>query len=461
MLTNKLYRAFLMLSATLVASYPALSHSATTPANALPNNIIYLIGDGMGPAYTTAYRYFSDDPATEGVEATIFDQLLVGMASTYPDDDTYVTDSAAAATALATGHKSYNGAVAVDHKHNKLGTLLEKAKRQGMATAVVVTSQINHATPASFLAHNKNRRNYEQIADNYLSNLIAGKPVADLLFGGGQQYFVRQDRDLTAEFSAMGYQYIDKLNELENITRLPALGLFAPSGLPRALDDQDPLRLSTMTGKALSLLSKQDKPFVLMIEASQIDWCGHANDIACAMYEMQDFAHTLSRVKQYVDNHPDTLIVATADHSTGGLTLGSKGKYQWLGQRLKGLASSPSNFTTLLINTPDSLTTADSFSSLWQQHFNLKLNAEAMEALRIKLQAEITSDKPQQAMTKVLKASIDDLTQSGWTTTGHDAIDVQVFAYGKGEHYFRGMQDNTDIAKHLLRMVKSQTVLKD
>lgn len=457
MLTKQFYRALVILCTSLTMSHPALSDSNKSVNQEAPRNIIYLIGDGMGPAYTSAYRYFNDDPATKAVEPTIFDQLLVGMASTYPDDDTYVTDSAAAATALATGHKSYNGAIAVDHNHNKLDTLMEEAKRQGMATAIVVTSQINHATPASFLAHNESRRNYNQIADDYLNNLIAGKPVADLMFGGGQQYFVRLDRDLTAEFTELGYQYTDSLSELEKITRLPSLGLFAPSGMPNALDSQDPLRLNTMTDKALSLLTMQDKPFVLMVEASQIDWCGHANDITCAMYEMQDFAHTLTQVKQYVDRHPDTLLITTADHSTGGLTLGSKGKYQWQGQRLKQIKSSPNAFASQLLNTPDSLTSTESFSSILQQHFGLALNAEAAATLRLKLLAQLKSEKPERELTKVLKTSIDDLTHTGWTTTGHDAIDVQVFAYGKGQHRFSGMQDNTEIARKLIDMIKAQT----
>eukprot|EP00487_Bulimina_marginata_P011536 TRINITY_DN721_c0_g1_i4.p1 TRINITY_DN721_c0_g1~~TRINITY_DN721_c0_g1_i4.p1 ORF type:complete len:118 (+),score=18.03 TRINITY_DN721_c0_g1_i4:347-700(+) len=90
-----------------------------------PKNIIYMIGDGMGPAYTTAYRYYSDDPTTKDVETTIFDQLLTGMARTFPDDHTYVTDSAASATALSTGHKSYNGAIAVDTHKQPLLTMLE------------------------------------------------------------------------------------------------------------------------------------------------------------------------------------------------------------------------------------------------------------------------------------------------------------------------------------------------
>ena len=169
---------------------------APAVALAAPKNIIYMIGDGMGPAYLAGYRYFSDDKATAEVENTIFDELWLGMASTYPDDDTYVTDSAAGATALATGFKSYNGAISVNRQHIPIGTMMQLAKKLGKANGIVASSQVNHATPASFLAHNKSRRNYNEIADMYLDYRINGKPVADVMIGGGTKYFVREDRNL-------------------------------------------------------------------------------------------------------------------------------------------------------------------------------------------------------------------------------------------------------------------------
>ena len=135
-----------------------------------------VVGDGMGPAYTTAYRYFSDNPETDLIEETVFDRHLVGMASTYPARVSgYVTDSAAAATALATGVKSYNGAIGLDVNKKSVESVLEWAKKQGKKTGVVVTSQVNHATPASYLAHNESRRNYNAIADSYIHKAISNK----------------------------------------------------------------------------------------------------------------------------------------------------------------------------------------------------------------------------------------------------------------------------------------------
>lgn len=234
--------------------------ASTSYADEAPKNIIYMIGDGMGPAFTTAYRYYHDDPSTEEIEPTVFDSILVGMAKTYPDDATYVTDSAASATALSTGVKSYNGAIAVDTEKKPIKTMLEMAKEQGMTTGLVATSQINHATPASFAAHNESRRNYDEIANDYVDNKVDDQLPVDLLLGGGVRYFERDDRNLVEEFKEQGYQYITDFKQLPALQTLPALGLFADKAFPFALDE-NPTRLQVMTNKALSLLNAKITAF--------------------------------------------------------------------------------------------------------------------------------------------------------------------------------------------------------
>ncbi|WP_152088269.1 alkaline phosphatase [Pseudoalteromonas sp. A25] len=411
-------------------------------AQSSPKNVIYMIGDGMGPAYTTAYRYYTDNKDTKVVEPTVFDSILVGMAHTYPDDDTVVTDSAAGATALSTGSKSYNGAIAVDTHKKSLTTMLEIAKLKGMTTALVATSQINHATPASFAAHNESRRNYDEIADDYIDNKIAGKLPVDLLLGGGTKYFSREYRNLVEEFKAMGYRYSDSLNTIDSLTSLPALGLFAPVGLAFAIDE-NPDRLEKMTKKALSLLEKKnEKGFFVMIEGSQIDWCGHANDIACAMAEMHDFANSIKAAKQYVDNNPDTLLVVTADHSTGGLTLGANGQYRWESSIIKGIKSSVQVMTKKMLES-------DNLKEIWTTSTALPFDKPTKLLLE---QAKGQGDKAlAQAITKI----ISDASFTGWTTGGHTAIDVQVFAHGKGAEQFIGSQDNTAIADKLISFIQN------
>jgi alkaline phosphatase len=410
-------------------------------AETAPKNVIYMIGDGMGPAYTTAYRYFKDDPTTKSVEQTVFDTMLTGMARTYPDDHTVVTDSAASATALSSGHKSYNGAIAVDTDKKPLKTMLEIAKQRGMTTALLATSQINHATPASFAAHNESRNNYDEIANDYIDNKIAGKLPVDLMLGGGTKYFIRDDRNLVDEFKAAGYQYGDDIQNLDQITQLPAIGLYAAKGLPFALDE-NPTRLTKLTSKALELLDNQNKDgFFVMIEGSQIDWCGHANDIACAMAEMDDFASAIEKAKAYVDKNKDTLLVITADHSTGGLTLGAHGQYKWEADVVHGVKATAGTITQHLLESDD-------LKSVWNKYTSIAFTPEN----KIKLeQAKSMGDK---ALNLAVKSIISDTSFTGWTTGGHTAVDVQVFAYGKGSEQFVGSQNNTDIADKLIHFIE-------
>jgi len=410
-------------------------------AQTAPKNVIYMIGDGMGPAFTTAYRYYKDDPTTKEIETTVFDTMLKGMAHTYPDDHTYVTDSAAGATALSSGHKSYNGAIAVDTSKKPVKTMLEIAKEQGMTTALVATSQINHATPASFAAHNESRRNYDDIANDYIDNKIAGKLPVDLMLGGGTQYFIRDDRNLVDEFKKAGYQYGDDIKNLGQITQIPAIGLYAPKGLPFALDE-NPTRLKQLTSKAFDLLDGQnDKGFFVMIEGSQIDWCGHANDIACAMAEMDDFAKSIETAKAYVDKNPDTILVITADHSTGGLTIGAHGQYKWETDIIKGVKATAGTLTKLLMGS-------DNLKTVWQANTRIEFTTE--NEIKLK-QAKAMGEK---TLNLAVKSIINDLSFTGWTTGGHTASDVQVFAYGKNSDDFIGSQNNTDIAKKLIGYIE-------
>lgn len=426
----------------------------------MPKNIIMVIGDGMGPAFTTAYRYYSDDPKTEEIEETVFDRHLKGSSSTYPAPVSgVVTDSAASATALATGIKSYNGAIGVDVNKESIQTVLEWAKLQGKSTGVVVTSQINHATPASYLTHNESRQNYNAIADSYIDNGIK----SDLYLGGGWKYFIREDRNIVSEFKQAGFHYLDDYQGLKNLPlNKPVLGLFADSGLPWALDDTNKYRLLTMTKAATNHLSQYkkntaDKGFFMLIEGSQIDWAGHVNDISSAMSEMDDFAKTLEYLETFVKQNPDTLVIVTADHSTGGLTIGAKGKYAWQPEKLRSMRHSPTYIAKQLIKqkiTPE----------LAAQLFNFELLDEDI-ALLIKNK----HDKIITNFTKInklkhvsivefslsltVKKIIDKHTNTGWTSGGHTAIDVPVFAFGKQSSLFNGQQDNTDIAKKIFSLL--------
>ncbi|WP_254843533.1 alkaline phosphatase [Shewanella sp. UCD-KL21] len=417
----------------IVAPITALksTHQASTTA-AKPKNMVIMVGDGMGPAYTSAYRYFKDNPNTQEIEQTVFDRLLVGMASTYPARSSgYVTDSAASATALATGFKTYNGAISVDENKRPLTTIMELAKAAGLSTGVAVSSQVNHATPAAFLTHNEHRKNYKAIAKSYLTS------DADVILGGGQQYF---SAELLQQFKDKGYQHITEFEQLDSIKQPKVLGLFAPVQLPWVIDDKQGHKLSSLTKKALELLAQNDQGFVLLVEGSLIDWAGHHNDIASVMGEMDEFANAIEVVEQFVRQRKDTLMVVTADHNTGGLSIGTNGEYEWQPQLIHGINASPTNIAQQLIATDD-----------WQAKFNQLIGFDAsQEELTQLSNARMQGEKQ---LTATILTIIDARTNTGWTTLGHTGLDVQVFAAGPGERLFSGHQDNTDIATKMMSLL--------
>lgn len=219
-----------------------------------------------------------------------------------------------------------------------------------------------------------------------------------------------------------------------------------------ALDSENPLRLAAMTEKSLALFQREaqkfstHKPFFLLLEASQIDWCGHANDIACAMAEMEDMAVTMKIIKQFIDKNPNTIFVATADHSTGGLSLGAKGQYQWNAATLKNVkATAPKIARQLLANK-------NNWRSTWQTLTQIKLADDEQKALdaAINQTDENANEITIGQVTAQVLVYIDKYTATGWTTKGHTGEDVQIFSYGKNKQHFNGAMDNTDVAKKLM-----------
>jgi alkaline phosphatase len=411
-------------------------------------NIILMIGDGMGVAHTTAYRYYISGASDGVIKETVFDSLFTGMSKTYPLDNTVVTDSAAGATALATGIKTYNGAISVDMDRKPLTTVLEAARLNGWKTGVVSTVQVTHATPASFISHNESRLNYNAIADSYLDDLINNQPKFDLLLGGGREHFIRKDRNLVNELRELSFSYIDDLNQLDTLKSLPVLGLFSPLEMPYVIDDIDNQdeRLARMTETSLSLLSQSETPFFLMIEGGKIDWCSHQKDIACAMHEMNDFAKAVEQAALFVEQNPQTLLVITADHTTGGLSVGGWDNKKWLRANINHIHTSIQRFTDLLFVQKLS---KDSLHTFWQRYFDFNLTEMQLSKLYKARQTGARGIVEQQ-----LRTLLNQYTNTGWTSLNHSADDVQIFATGRGHEHFYGLLENTEIGNMLLKRVK-------
>ncbi|NMH73524.1 alkaline phosphatase [Bacillus sp. RO2] len=416
-------------------------------------NVIFLIGDGMGNSYTSAYRTLKDDPNTPEMEETAYDPYLVGMQSTHSsDEEESVTDSAAAATSMSAGIKTYNGAIAVDMDKKDVKTVLEQAKENGKSTGLVATSQINHATPAAFGAHDESRNNYNQIADDYYDDLINGEHKVDVLLGGGTSYFEREDRDLTKEFEKDGYSYVTTAEEMANDDNEQILGLFAPKGLEKMIDrPEEQPSLKEMTVSALDRLDNNEKGFFLMVEGSQIDWAGHDNDVVGAMSDMQDFEEAFQAAIDYAKKDKHTLVIATADHSTGGMAMGRDGEYKWDPAAIKAAKKTPDFIAKKIAEGAPVQETL-------KKYIDLELTEEEIQSVE---DAKETSGGELIEIDNAIEKIFDLRTGTGWTTDGHTGEDVSVYAYGPGMDKFTGKIDNTDTAKEIFNILKESRKGKD
>lgn len=273
-----------------------------------PKNIIYMIGDGTGFNIIEAAENVYHDSLYMNKLAMNYIPYLTHQ-TTYSASN-YITDSAAGGTALATGYKTANGAIAVDsvNREKPYKTVLELAAAKGMSTGLVVTKQVTDATPAAFSSHAYERGDFNIIADQQTEKMISGE--LDLLMGGGSLYF---DDDYCIK---NGINYTTKKKELANVT-LPVLGLY-DLDIMDTYDETIPT-LAEMTERAIELLSENEDGFFLMVEGSQIDSYNHDNKLDGATHEVYEFDKAVALALEFAVENPDTLIIITADHETGGL----------------------------------------------------------------------------------------------------------------------------------------------
>jgi alkaline phosphatase len=306
--------------------------------NSKPKNIILMIGDGMGIAQITAGMYSSNKP----LNFTRF--KTIGLMTNHSLNN-IVTDSAASATAIATGKKTYNRAISVNIEKKPLKTIMEYAKEKGYNIGIVVTSSITDATPAAFISHTEDRENHYEIA----LDILELEP--DIILGGGLRYFKdRPDqRDLIEELRKKDYEIFYRWEELINkIPDKKVIGLFADTGMPPVIKtmsnpeskyfeylkkttDFNQVRskeyLLQMTRSAIMYLESKKKPFILMIEGSQIDWGGHNMDSKYIIAEVLDFDKAIGEVLDFAERDQNTLIIVTADHETSGFAI-TEGKLE-------------------------------------------------------------------------------------------------------------------------------------
>jgi alkaline phosphatase len=337
-------------------------------------NIIFCIGDGMGLGQIALTRMKTASP--DG--ALNMERMpVVGFIRTH-SANALVTDSAAAGTALASGVKTNNGMLGMTPDGTSYQTILEAAKAKGLATGLVVTSAITHATPAAFASHVTSRKMEDKIAEQLMANKVV------VLFGGGREYFLPKSSDnskrndqknLIEQAEKAGYLYVQTAEELRDAQHTHILGLFQLGPLTTVAPEPS---LAELTAKAVDVLDHQRKNykkrgFFLMVEGSQIDWACHDNDAAETIRQTLLFDQAVKAAIDFARKDKNTLVVVTADHETGGLTI----------------------------------------------------------------RADNLKDDP----------------DVNWSTHGHSAMPVPIYAFGPKACIFAGTYDNTDVPKKFARLL--------
>lgn len=282
-----------------------------TQSQTKAKNIILLIGDGLGLAQLSSAYYFSDTTPQ-------FSRFkVIGLHQPQPAR-AKITDSAAGATAFSTGYQSFNSAIGVDADSVSRQTLLEIAANRNMQTGLIATSSITHATPASFYAHVVNRNFHEDIARQFVDAPI------DFAAGGGYQYFSNRSDSLALldTLSARGMVWdTTSLPEAPDVKTRYAF-LLGPDSLHSIRGGRGEF-LPRTTNVAIERLASPGNGFFLMVEGSQIDWGGHANNAEYIITEVADFDKTVGAALDFAEKDGQTLVVVTADHETGGFALSS------------------------------------------------------------------------------------------------------------------------------------------
>lgn len=335
-------------------------------------NVILLISDGTGLSQISSAFYFKDSSPNYARFENIG---LINTSSSRED----VTDSAAGATAFACGEKTYNGAIGVADDSTSIKNLVEIVSLKNIKTGMVATSSITHATPASFYAHSLSRGNTEEIA------LHLAESEVDFFAGGGLEFFNNREdgRNLLNEMVEKKFM-IDSiaLGNLSKIQNEEKVGyLLAKNAMPKVEEGRGDF-LVKATDLGIQFLGKDDSNFFMMVEGSQVDWGGHANDGAYLVSEMIDFDDAVGKALDFAEKDGNTLVIVTSDHETGGFTLAAKKKQREDGSEY--------------------------------------------------------SDYSEIGMT--------------FSTGGHSATLIPVFAYGPGSEVFRGIYQNNDIFDKILEV---------
>jgi len=449
---------------TLTLVFCALMLSA---AENKPKYIFLFIGDGM----STPQRMIANEYAKRTDHGPLTINTLKFHATTYTaSSNALVTDSAAAATAIACGEKTNNGTLGLTPAGDrKLVSSAEIAHKNGKKVGIVTSVIINHATPAGFYAHRKNRSMYYGIGLDLIDSgfeYFAGG-------GFGGHHDKKDDKDYKGNLydlaAKAGYKVCRDKASFEALKagdgKVLAVGIGSENNIPYAIDGQDNVpTLEAMTAKGIELLDNPNG-FFLMVEGGKIDHCGHANDAASNMEEVMAFDDAVRVAAAFAEKHKDeTLIVVTGDHETGGMTMGfAGGGYSFSIELLKMQKCTAEKFNRYYADArkakPDF--NFEDAKALLSKYFSFKfegdVKADRMVVKPNELKTLEDAFKKDQAMkppttaalTSAARVLLSTKSGIGWSTNQHTALPTLTTSEGVGAELFTGLLDNTDISKKI------------
>ncbi|PEC85342.1 alkaline phosphatase [Bacillus cereus] len=421
-----------------------------------PKNIIMMVMDGTSSTATTLARLYKGKPLA-------LDEIVTGGVRTYSAESA-ITDSAPAATALATGNKSNSGYVGVlptivsspglksikeEDKLRPVANVLEGAKRTGRATGIVATAEIQHATPAGFSAHHVNRKNFEVIAEQQVYQNI------DVVLGGGKAALlpvkssgIRKDgEDLIEVIQNKGYEFVETKEALLKSKSNKIWGSFSHSALAFDMDREatNPKQptLSQMTEKAIETLSKDKDGFFLFVEGSKPDWAAHVNDPIGMISDVLAFDNAVAEALKFAKKDGNTMLIAVADHGNSGISIGNM-------NTTKGYNTTPvSAYIDPLKKVR--MTLEGTINNLKSDLSNVEDVAKlyGLDHLTYGEKERLQAAKKKIDVGPIFTTLLANRANIGFTTGGHTGEDVFLYSYGPQKPC--GLIQNTDIAKTMAK----------
>jgi alkaline phosphatase len=472
-----------MVAAALPQQPPALAGADNGYYGKKAKYVFYFIGDGMGMPQINSTEIFkgtlsgNNPMSRQPLNFSAFPNQ--GMQATY-SNNTFITESAAAGTALATGHKTNNDVLGMDAtKTVKLKSMAEMAKEKGMKVGIVTSVSLDHATPGAFYAHESSRKNLYEIG---LSMVNSG---FDYFAGGSLLAPTGAKKDKTNVFDIArqnGYKVVNSKEDIANLSKkdgkIIAVNqiLAADEALPYDIDrNSEDMNLADYTKKGIELLDNPNG-FFMMVEGGKIDWSSHANDAATTVRDVMAFEKAIDQALAFYAKHPDeTLIVVTGDHETGGMTIGFAGTgYNTFYNKINKQSLSYETFDKDIKAYRQNVGAANANLNDWLPVLEAKFGLTELtdydkSRLRDALAASMIEPKQRtkdekgyllyggyEPFSVTVTHILNQKAGIGWTTYAHTGVSIPVFAQGVGGENFKGSYDNTDVAKKIMGIMGVQ-----